>query len=81
METVNVYTDKEWFALIAEGDETAFRHIFEDYTRSLRPFLLKMDATGFLMEEVIQETMLKVWLRRDQLPLVEYPRSWVFKKK
>ncbi len=75
----NAYTDKELFALIAEGDETAFKMLFSNYTRQLKPFLYRLDDSGMLMEEVIQETMLKVWLNRDQLPLIEYPKSWVFK--
>lgn len=37
--------------------------------------LVKSDS---IAEEVVQETFLRVWLNRDQLPGIEYPRSWIF---
>ncbi|MGN6420483.1 MAG: sigma-70 family RNA polymerase sigma factor, partial [Pseudobacter sp.] len=29
-------------------------------------------------EEIIQETFLRVWINRDQLPGIDHPRAWIF---
>lgn len=63
--------------LIADGDEKAF---FEFYTRHaslLRSFLLKYTRSEADMEDIIQETFIKVWFHRDQLPEIENIRAWI----
>jgi len=73
------HTEAELFHLTSEGNETAFREIFELYGRLLYPFLFRTVKSQALAEELIQETMLKVWLSRDKLPGIEHPRSWIFR--
>lgn len=73
------YRDKELFLLISSDDEEAFRYVFALYSKLLFPFLARFTKSEFQSEEIIQETMLRVWIRRDQLPDIDNPRSWTFR--
>jgi len=64
---------------VAGGDETAFKRIFELYAKLLYPFLYRTVKSSVVAEELIQEVMLRVWLNRDKLPSIDYPRQWIFK--
>lgn len=75
--TSNLHNEKWLFSQIAEGNEMAFRELFSQYTRQLRPFILGIGGTELMVDEVIQETMIKVWLYRDKLETIEYPNAWI----
>ena len=73
------YSEKELLMQVAEGDEKAFRQVFELYAKLLYPFLFRTVKSSVLAEELIQEVMLRVWINRDKLPGINYPRQWIFK--
>lgn len=64
--------------LVAEGDETAFSQVFHDYYPRLLHFLKRFDQNPDEVDEAVQETFIKVWLSRDQLPRIENFRAWIF---
>ena len=66
------------FHQIAEGSEEAFRVLYERYGRLLFPFLVRLTGSQDMADELIQEVFLRVWLYRDKLSSVEYPRAWIF---
>ena len=74
------HTDERWlFRQIAEGDETAFESIYRSYVPQLAAFLKRFSVSDREVDEIIQETFLRVWLQRDKLPGVEFPKAWVFR--
>lgn len=80
MTTTQAHSDeRELFRRIAEGEESAFRECYHRYGRLLFPFLLRLTRSESLTEDLIQETLLRVWLRRDQLTEVGYPRAWIYR--
>lgn len=79
MPTHSPYNEHELFLLIAEGDEKAFRQLFEQYSPILLSFLFRITKTETIAEELMQETMLRVWINRDKLPDVEHPRAWLYR--
>ncbi|MBN9383449.1 MAG: RNA polymerase sigma-70 factor [Chitinophagaceae bacterium] len=80
MSTEHAYNeDNALFLAIAEGDETAYTQIFHLYTPRLLPFIFKLTKDEQLAREVLQETFLRLWMKRDQLPQVERPASWLFR--
>lgn len=80
MNPYHPYTnEKELLLSVADGDENAFRLLFELYAKLLYPFLYRTVKSQELAEEMIQEVMLKVWLNRDKLPELDYPRQWIFR--
>ena len=78
--TEHLYSeDNALFGAIADGDEAAYTQIFHLYTPRLLPFLLKLTRDEHLAREMLQETFLRLWTKRDQLPQVERPASWLFR--
>ena len=73
------FSERELLMHVAEGDEKAFKQVFELYAKLLYPFLFRTVKSSELAEELIQEVMLRVWLNRDKLPGIGYPRQWIFK--
>lgn len=63
--------------LIADGDEKAFFTFYNHHANLLRPFLLKYSRTETDVEDIIQETFIKIWLHRDQLPGIVNMRAWI----
>ncbi len=45
----------------------------------LAPFLVKLTGSDTFADDIIQESFLRVWLYRDKLPEVEYPRAWIYR--
>jgi RNA polymerase sigma factor (sigma-70 family) len=74
-----LYHEKELLLLVANGDERAFKELFRLYAKLLFPFFVKLTRSHLAAEELIQETMLRVWQNRQKLPSLESPRSWLFK--
>lgn len=74
-----VYNDKELFLMIAEGDEVAFRQLFQAYAPQLQPVIMHLTKTTSVTEDIIQETFLRLWISRDKLPEIENPRSWILR--
>ncbi|GEP96875.1 RNA polymerase sigma factor [Chitinophaga cymbidii] len=63
---------------IAEGDEIAFSELFRFYYPRLLHFLGRFDQSSANVDEAIQETFIRVWMARDQLPSIDNFRAWLF---
>lgn len=70
--------EKELCKRIADGDEVAFASLFNHYYPLLRPFIFKFTRSADKTEEMLQETFMRVWLCRDQLPEIEDLHAWIF---
>lgn len=70
------YTEKELQLKIAEGDEAAFREIFQRYVELIRKNLYSVTKSDVATDDLVQETFLRIWLHRDKLPETEHFRSW-----
>jgi RNA polymerase sigma-70 factor (family 1) len=66
------------FSRIAEDDEKAFSELFNLYLTKLYPFTIRLTRSESAVEEIIQETFIKVWLNRDRLPGMDNPGGWIF---
>jgi len=71
--------EKALFLNIADGDESAFRQLYEQYGKLLFPFLVKLAGSADIADEIIQEVFLRIWFSRDKLPAVEFPRAYIFR--
>jgi len=64
---------------IAEGDEKAFAELFREYGPRLHSYLSGMTKSASTAEELVQNTFIRIWLYRDQLPVLENPKAWIYK--
>lgn len=69
--------EKNDLLLIADGDEKAFFEFYSKQSDLLRPFLLTYTRSETDVEDIIQETFIKVWLNRNRLPDIENIRGWI----
>ncbi len=63
---------------ISEGDEDAFRDIFHNYRRTLYPVILSLVKVEADAKEILQETFLKLWLKRKTLTTIDNPGGWLY---
>jgi RNA polymerase sigma-70 factor (ECF subfamily) len=73
----NIYDERALLVKIADGDESAFRQLFHRYNQLLQPFVMKLAGSEQAVEEIIQETFLKIWLYRNKLGAVENPKAYI----
>ncbi|WP_316839339.1 sigma-70 family RNA polymerase sigma factor [Pedobacter gandavensis] len=59
--------EKYILAKVAEGDERAFAELFHWYSKPLAEFVFKLTASLDQTEEIIQDSFVKIWLRRETL--------------
>jgi RNA polymerase sigma factor (sigma-70 family) len=64
---------------IANGDEAAFRSLFEIHAPRLLAMATRITGAAAVADDLVQDTFLKVWLTRDQLAEVTYPAAWMKK--
>ncbi|WP_256007453.1 RNA polymerase sigma-70 factor [Pedobacter deserti] len=60
--------ESELLAKIADGNERAFRDLFDYYQQYVYTFALKISRSDTDAEEIVQDIFLKVWSGRRQLP-------------
>lgn len=71
------YHEKELLLQISQGDEQAFEQLFNRYVPLLQPYLLNMLKSQPATEDAIQNTFIRIWLQRDKLTEIEFPRTWI----
>jgi len=74
-----LYNEKELLLLITEGDEAAFREIFQRYGDIVHANIYAIIKSQPAAEDLVQDTFLRVWLYRDKLPEIENFRSWLLR--
>ena len=72
------YNEKELFRQIAEGDEKAFRVLFDQYRQRLFLFAWQLCHSTVEAEEVVQDIFLKLWVNRLKLAEVDFPRKYIY---
>jgi RNA polymerase sigma-70 factor (ECF subfamily) len=64
---------------IAEGDAIAFNELYELLKPKIVGYVMKLMKTEDAATEVIQEAMIRFWLNRDKLLIIEHPHAWLFR--
>jgi RNA polymerase sigma-70 factor (family 1) len=73
------YSDLELFSVISRGDESAFSVLYYRYVALLHPYILSLVKSEALAEEIVQVTMMRVWMNRDKLEEITQPKAWIFR--
>lgn len=72
------YDDKQLLALIAGGDQNAFRIFFDRYKDRFYGVVIKMTRSDLLAEEIVQEVFMHIWKNRSLLTDIKEPSSYFF---
>jgi RNA polymerase sigma-70 factor (family 1) len=71
--------EKALLEQVANGDEKAFRLLFDTYRNRLFFYTLQITSSREMAEDVVQDTFLKIWLRKDQLSRIDHFNAYIFK--
>lgn len=72
-------TDSDLRARIRRGDHAAFEELFRAHYDGLVRFANRLIVAPMEAEEVVQDVMLNVWLRREQLESDENLKTYLFR--
>ncbi|WP_394973536.1 RNA polymerase sigma-70 factor [uncultured Croceitalea sp.] len=70
---------KHLFLLVKEGDEKAFRLLFDSLYPRLCAFSLNFVHEKFDTEEIVGDVFVKLWRKRGKLDKVEHPKSYLYR--
>jgi len=71
--------EKKLLQEVAAGSTVAFRTIFDAYRDRLYSYLLSITSSHETSEDILQESFLKIWLRRNELSQVENFGGYLFR--
>lgn len=69
---------KYWFQQIAQGDQTAFRSLFETYWDHLYTVAMLLTKSETFSEDIVQDVFVKIWNKREELAGIEKPENYLF---
>jgi RNA polymerase sigma-70 factor (family 1) len=78
MAVYDVYGEKILLQQIAEGNERAFKEVFERYKSTVFTFVVRFIHSKADAEEIVQETFMVLWKNRSQLASIEHPRNYIY---
>jgi len=62
----------------ASGEEAAFRCLFDFFRPNIYTTALRITDNMWMAEDVVQDTFVKLWIRRAELPNIENPEAWIY---
>ena len=71
--------EKELLLRIAQGDERAFRQLFDQYRDFIYFFAVRLTESDLIAKDVVQEVFIKLWLQRQSLTEVISLRAWIYR--
>jgi RNA polymerase sigma factor (sigma-70 family) len=68
----------DWFHLFQEGEEHAFRQVFEKYYRPVSYFALKILHDDLYAEDIVSETFSKAWNARTKFKTPRHLENFLY---
>jgi RNA polymerase sigma-70 factor (ECF subfamily) len=72
------YDESSLLSAIAEGDEVAFRQLFDQHWDNIYGVAFAFTKSPVIAEEMAQDVFVKIWLRREELPQVRKFSDYLF---
>ena len=70
--------EKALLTQIVQGNETAFRIVFDHYRDALYSFALKVVQHEVIAEEIVQDVFVKIWMNRQGLSAIRNFADFLF---
>lgn len=70
--------EKHWLKLLVEGDEKAYKRLFDLYYSSLVMFAAKYLRDTDLAEDLVQDVIYDFWKQRQHLSELSSLKSWLY---
>lgn len=78
MKQVGLINESNLIGLLAEGNEKAFRKIFNFYSSKLFNYSFRITDNEELAEEIVMDTFLKIWINRADLTAIGRFDSYLY---
>lgn len=78
MQGIQPYEEKELLKRVSQGDEKAFSQLVTPLFDRLYGFAISVTKSGVHAEEIVQDTFMRVWQHRHELPEIENITAWIF---
>ncbi len=69
---------KELLTKVAEGNEKAFRQVFDMYHHQLGEFIMRLAESERITQEIVQDVFLKIWINRSTLAEIDCFKAYLF---
>lgn len=63
----NMNTERFFLERLSEGDELAFRYIFDRYHAFIYSFARRMTDSDMIAKDIVQDVMIRLWMNRENL--------------
>ena len=73
----NRYNDKALMLKVSQGDEQAFRLLFDQYRNKIFSIAWKITGIETSAEDVVQEVFIKIWVNKEKLIEVENLAAYI----
>lgn len=70
--------ESELIQLISEGNETAFREVFDHFNKKLYNYTIKITDDEDLAEEIVMDAFVKIWYNRNKLCAINSLDAYLF---
>lgn len=70
--------DKPLLSKVANGDEQAFKRLFDLYRPNVYTTALRITGDERTAEEILQDTFLKVWINRERIVHIGNFGGWIY---
>ncbi len=70
--------ERELLTKVAGGDERAFKELFNGYYNTLGEYVFNLTESLLVTQEIVQDTFIKVWLKREELTAINNFSYYIF---
>ncbi len=75
----NFINEKNLLQQVSEGNEQAFRQLFDTYKNKLYFYILKITESEDVAEDVVQNIFLKLWINRANLIQIQNLNAYLYR--
>lgn len=72
------YSDHDLLKMLREGEEPAFRELYARHNRQVLAFAYHLTHSATDAEDILQETFMRLWTNREQLPEILHVGNYIF---
>lgn len=74
-----LFNEKELLLQVAEGNEDAFRILFNAYRNKLYTYILRISESKEMAEDTVHDVFLKIWETRSRLPAIDNINAYLYR--
>jgi RNA polymerase sigma-70 factor (family 1) len=74
----SLHDEKMWLLQVAEGDQKAFRILFDQYHQRLGLHIFRLTKSHEMAEEIVLDVFLKIWINRASLAEIQNFQAYLY---